>query len=151
MEQLNPVVNELKGSTAVVEPAPKAEVAPAPVVEKKTQHVAPAVKKAVKKAQQPVKKTTTTTASATATGKGFALQLAASGNQSALKKLAQANGLSSKTFIYKSNATGLFVLLYGDYPSSVAAKSNITKLPRAVQNLKPWPKSYAQVRKEQIK
>ena len=84
--------------------------------------------------------TKTTTTAAGAKGKGFALQLAASGNQAALKKLAQVNGLSTKSYIYKNKTTGMFVLLYGDYPSSVAAKTNITKLPKAIQNLKPWPK-----------
>ncbi len=154
LNQLKPVVNDIKGVPATVEPVPKAEtITP---VEKKPQHIVPAVKKTVKKVEPSSTKITakkaptkTTTTAAGAKGKGFALQLAASGNQAALKKLAQVNGLSTKSYIYKNKTTGMFVLLYGDYPSSVAAKTNITKLPKAIQNLKPWPKSYAQVRKEQ--
>jgi len=154
LDQLKPVVNEIKESSTVVESVPKAKISVP--VEKKTQHVAPVIKKTVKKVapsktSTTVKKasTKTTTAAASAKGKGFALQLSASGNQVALKKLAQANGLSAKSYIYKNNTTGMFVLLYGDYPSSVVAKTNIAKLPKAIQSLKPWPKSYAQVRKEQ--
>lgn len=156
-EQLKPIVEEIKGDSQknIVQednkPATKVEAVPVTKpVEKKIVKKTTAVKPKTVVAK-PRATVTTSTSGASASGKGFALQLAASGNQTALKQLAAKNGLTAKTYIYKNSSTGMYVLIYGDYASSVAAKSNIVKLPATIQALKPWPKSYAQVRKEQTK
>lgn len=166
LNQLSPVVNEIKGndSSAVIATTESVSAAKETVTaEKKVKHKARVVTehKAVKKtpavkpasvASASVKKTTETKkAATTVAGSGYALQLAASGNPSALKKLAATNGVSSKAQIYKNQSTGMYVLVYGQYTSSAAAKAAVSRLPAALKNTNPWPKSYAQIKKEQGK
>ena len=55
------------------------------------------------------------------------------------------------TKIYKNQSNGKYVLIYGEYASAAAAKAAVPRLPASVQNTKPWPKSYAQIRTEQGK
>lgn len=152
--QLKPIVDEIKGDTQTVvrsesvskKISPEKKVAPEKkVVQKKPK----AVEHKTVKNVTPAAKATSSNISAT--GKGYALQLAASSDPVALKKLAVTSGLQAKTKIYKNQANGKYVLIYGEYASAVAAKAAVSRLPASVQNTKPWPKSYAQIRTEQGK
>ncbi len=167
LNQLNPVVNEIKGnntSTIVTntESVAKKEVGPAKKITKhKTQTVAEhklvkttkvAKPESIASTVETKKKTVTkTSAAVTSANNGYALQLAASGNATALKKLAETHGIASKTQVYKNQSTGMYVLIYGQYPSPAAAKTAVNGLPVAFKNTNPWPKSYAQIKKEQGK
>ena len=53
--------------------------------------------------------------------------------------------------VYKNQSTGMYVLVYGQYTSSAAAKVAVSRLLAALKNTNPWPKSYAQIKKEQGK
>lgn len=160
--QLKPIVNEIKGdSTSVVqtESAKKkisAEKKPSvekKVVQKKTKVITEhkAEHKSVKNSPTTLKTVKNNTTSTPVVTKGYALQLAASGDAAALKKLAASSGLQAKTKIYKNQSNGKYVLIYGEYASAAAAKAAVPRLPASVQNTKPWPKSYAQIRTEQGK
>nr|WP_321268949.1 AAA family ATPase [uncultured Tolumonas sp.] len=160
--QLKPIVNEIKGdSTSVVqtESAKKkisAEKKPAlekKVVQKKTKLITEhkTEHKSVKNSPTTLKTVKNNTTPAPVATKGYALQLAASGDAAALKKLAASSGLQAKTKIYKNQSNGKYVLIYGEYASAAAAKAAVSRLPASVQNTKPWPKSYAQIRTEQGK
>ena len=151
-DQLKPIVNEIKRSS----PAPAESTTKTVTPEKKAvQHKpkATAERKIVKTKTPVVSKTTVakSTAAATPVTDGYALQLAASGNPTALKTLAASNGLQAKTQIYKNQSNGMYVLIYGEYNSSTAAKAAVAGLPVALRSTKPWPKSYAQIHKEQGK
>lgn len=177
LQQMNPIVNEIKGdsqstlaSSSSVEhkvrhhaPAhPK--VSPKPQVKKpvpaaKTTVAKPAVKtKAKAVPTEPViqpyaatlgQKSTVMSSSVAPQGSGFTLQLAASSQPGSLKAMAQKNGLGSRYQVYKSHVTGMYVLIYGHYASAASAKADVVNLPAGIQQTKPWPKSNAQVQKEQ--
>jgi DamX protein len=166
VNQLKPIVNEIKGDSQVVTrsevvkhevvPSKKTVVAKTPHEEKKITE-----NRALKKKNKPaveheiVKNSAVAAKSASnssaATGKGFALQLAASGDSVALKKLAASAGVQAKTKIYKNESTGKYVLIYGEYASAAAAKAAVNGLPASLKNTKPWAKSYTQIRTEQGK
>ena len=162
--QLKPIVNEIKGdSTSVVQTESakkKISAEKKPSVEKKVVQKKTKVITEHKTEHKPVKnspttlktvKNNTTPAPAPVATKGYALQLAASSDAAALKKLAASSGLQAKTKIYKNQSNGKYVLIYGEYASAAAAKAAVPRLPASVQNTKPWPKSYAQIRTEQGK
>ncbi|WP_024871399.1 SPOR domain-containing protein [Tolumonas lignilytica] len=158
LNQLKPIVNEIKteDSSAVsspkVEPKPKKKAVShttKPVIKHKVQKTTPPVTKKLVEPAVKVHKAEHT--SVAAAGNGFALQLVASSNPAALKKLAMSNGLQTKTQVYKNQSSGMYVLIYGEYSSAKAAKAAIAGLPAALKNMKPWPKSYAQIHKEQGK
>lgn len=172
LQQMNPIVNEIKGdsqstlasSSAVTHkvqrhapthhkaPAKKTAPVTAPVPPK------PVPKAKVKTPSEPViqpyaatlgQKASPSSTTAAPQGSGFTLQLAASSQPNSLKAMAQKNGLGSRYQVYKSQVTGMYVLTYGHYASAAAAKADVVNLPAGIQQTKPWPKSYAQVRKEQ--
>lgn len=155
VHQLKPIANEIKGDTQTVvrsEPVSKKVSSEKKVISEKK--VVPKKPKAA--VERKIVKSSASTAKATssnlsATGKGYALQLAASSDPAALKKLAVSSGLQTKTKIYKNQSNGKYVLIYGEYASAAAAKAAVPRLPASVQNTKPWPKSYAQIRTEQGK
>lgn len=153
LDQLQPVVNDIKtkSSSAVQNEPANTQVAPA----KKTVQPKPkttAERKKVKATATVAKKTTQPKRKTTVAPAGsYALQLAASGNPAALRQLAASNGVQAKTQIYKNQSNGMYVLVYGQYSSATAAKAAVTGLPAALQSSKPWPKSYAQINKEQSK
>lgn len=155
VHQLKPIVNEIKGDTQTVvrsEPVSKKISSEKKVTsDKKVVSKKPkaAVERKIVKSSAPTAKATSSNISAT--GKGYALQLAASSDPAALKKLAVSSGLQAKTKIYKNQSNGKYVLIYGEYASAAAAKAAVTGLPSSVKNTKPWPKSYAQIRTEQGK
>lgn len=177
LQQMNPIVNEIKGnsqspltSSSAVEhkvrhhaPA-HVKVPPKPQVKKpvpaaKTTVVKPAANvKAKAVPTEPVIqpyaatlgiKSNVTSSSVAPQGSGFTLQLAASSQPGSLKAMAQKNGLGSRYQVYKSHVTGMYVLIYGHYASAASAKADVANLPAGIQQTKPWPKSYAQVQKEQ--
>ena len=155
VHQLKPIANEIKGDMQTVvrsEPVSKKVSSEKKVTSEKK--VVPKKPKAA--VERKIVKSSASTAKATssdllATGKGYALQLAASSDPAALKKLAVSSGLQAKTKIYKNQSNGKYVLIYGEYASAAAAKAAVSRLPASVQNTKPWPKSYAQIRTEQGK
>jgi DamX protein len=153
--QLKPIIDEVKVKN---EPLIRSESVSQPIVPVK-KHIAPKVTKQVEhkvsktshKQIAPVKVIKAKQPVTSVAKRGYALQLASSGNESALKKLAVSNGLQSKTQIYKNQTSGKYVLIYGEYSSALAAKSAIAGLPASVKNAKPWPKPYTQIRSEQGK
>jgi DamX protein len=160
--QLEPIVNEIKEkkepllrSESVHPPIVPVKKATLPKVKKQPEH--PVEHKVSKISNKPVAvtkavvKTKPSPSVGPVTKSGYALQLASSGDAAALKKLAASNGLQSKTQIYKNQTSGKYVLIYGEYTSTAAAKAAVTGLPAAVKNAKPWPKPYAQIRTEQGK
>ena len=154
LEQLQPIATDIKtkSSSAVQSKPVNTQVAPekkqvqrkpkATTEHKKVKTATAAIQKT---ATQPKRKTTVAPAGS------YALQLAASGNPAALKQLAASNGVQARTQIYKNQSNGMFVLVYGQYSSATAAKAAVAGLPATLQSSKPWPKSYAQINKEQGK
>lgn len=172
LQQMNPIVNEIKGdsqstlasSSAVTHKVQRHVPTHHKIQVKKTAPVAapvapkPVPKAKVKTPSEPViqpyaatlgQKTSTPSSATAPQGSGFTLQLAASSQPNSLKAMAQKNGLGSRYQVYKSQVTGMYVLTYGHYASAAAAKADVANLPAGIQQTKPWPKSYAQVRKEQ--
>lgn len=95
-----------------------------------------AERKIVKTKTPVVRKTTVSKSSVAAAPvtDGYVLQLAASGNPTALKTLATSSGLQAKTQIYKNQSNGMYVLIYGEYNSSAAAKAAVAGLPVALRS-----------------
>lgn len=158
IHQLEPIVNEIKGnSTSAVRSeaeSKKVDTKKKTSSEKKLVQKKPKVtaeRKPVKNSAPIVKTAKSNSSVISSANKGYALQLAASSDVAALRKLAVSSGLQAKTNIYKNQSNGKYVLIYGEYASAAAAKAAISGLPAAVKNTKPWPKSYTQIRTEQGK
>ncbi|MBW8190016.1 hypothetical protein K0504_03130 [Neiella marina] len=82
----------------------------------------------------------------------YVLQLGVMSSDAGLIKFAKRYGLTAdpKFRHYQSQRNGkpVFIGVYGDYPSSVSARSAIKTMAPAVQKLSPWPKSVAKVQQE---
>ena len=110
------VDNEIKGDMQTVvrsEPVSKKVSSEKKVTSEKK--VVPKKPKAA--VERKIVKSSASTAKATssnlsATGKGYALQLAASSDPAALKKLAVSSGLQAKTKIYKNQSNGKYIGKY---------------------------------------
>lgn len=83
-------------------------------------------------------------------GQRYALQLTASSERAAVLNYALKHSPGDRFWIYQTAHDGKpwFVLVQGDYASSVQAKAAVASLPAALQAGHPWPKSFAQIQKE---
>lgn len=167
VNELKPIAKDIKGESQVVlrsEPInhkisspkkvrveKKITAEKRTVTEKKTEIKKANVSTEHKISPKSVVAKSVVTSNNVAVGQGYALQLAASSDSVALKKLAATNGLQAKSKIYKNQSTGKYVLVYGEFVSSSAAKAAVAHLPASLKNTQPWPKSYTQIRIEQGK
>ncbi|MGF1680987.1 SPOR domain-containing protein [Photobacterium minamisatsumaniensis] len=80
----------------------------------------------------------------------YALQLAAMKSLTAAKKFVAEHDIASLSNIYETRRNGVpwFIIITGDYPNVVAARKAETGLPKQLQALQPWVKSYRQIHTE---
>lgn len=78
------------------------------------------------------------------------LQLLVSSSEDAVRAFIAQHGLQGELVWYPRRQQGQdrYVLLYGSYPSSAAARAAIAGLPARVQRDQPWPRSFASVQAE---
>lgn len=130
-------------STPVVAPTPKVEVKP----------VQPAPKKQVKQVAKPAndaaaEKWLSHKAILNWPSTGYTLQLLGARSQSSAIRFLQTMPNSEKMHYYKTllKNRDWNVIIYGQYASRSAASAAIAKLPKALQDLKPWPKTIKSVK-----
>lgn len=160
VQQLQPIVEHIKGDE------PKTIAEPSRDVITKDDHPVSAEKpkkKAIEKPKKMVEKTVNKkvvakheqpkpalkqkpAVSVAKSNGGFGLQLSASANEAALKTLSTSIGVSGKARVLKNSQNNMYVLVYGNYASAAQAKADVARLPAKAQALKPWPKSYSQLK-----
>ncbi|MBD1387935.1 AAA family ATPase [Neiella sp. HB171785] len=84
----------------------------------------------------------------------YVLQLGVMSSQSRFDTFARRYGLSDDPLFrhYQSERNGkrVFIGVYGDYPSSAAARQALNSMSAQVQALKPWPKTVATIQQEAV-
>lgn len=163
-EQLQPIVNDIKGQTPPVSEQPATELIAPPV--KETKVIAPihenthktvetkkktSLKKAdttkvITKQTQSKPKAKQVAVKSTAISGSVGLQLSASSNEAALKSMAVSLGVTGKSRVLKNSQNNMYVLIYGNYSTAAQAKADVARLPAKLQALKPWPKSFSQLK-----
>lgn len=80
----------------------------------------------------------------------FAIQLAAGGDEKAVRAYVAKQKPTARYWIYQTEYQGKpwFVLVQGDYASSAQARAAISGLPAGLKAGHPWPKSFGQIQKE---
>lgn len=122
-------------------PKPATQPKSAPKVEAKPE---PAPKTSDKLALTPVR---TLTAKP---GNHFSVQLMGASHMQAVEQFVTAHDLHGKVWIYQTQFRGgpWFVVLMGDHASLAKARAAVRALPPPLLKEQPWPKSFAQVKKE---
>lgn len=82
--------------------------------------------------------------------KHYALQLVASSNEQKIKDFISSNGLKGKAHYFSGlrNGKPWYTVVYGDFPNKTAALANINKLPKGIQKLNPWVRSYSSIQSD---
>ncbi len=82
--------------------------------------------------------------------KHYTLQIMAAHNIDVIKKVLKQYDLGAKASYYHTyfQNNNWYVLIYGEFPSVSKAKHAIDVLPKGVQRMHPWVKSYRTVQKE---
>ncbi|MGY3944835.1 SPOR domain-containing protein [Aeromonas tecta] len=80
----------------------------------------------------------------------LSVQLMGAGRLDAIERFVVGNQLSGKVWVYRTQLHGYpwYVVLQGDHASMTLAMAAIRNLPATLLKAKPWPKSFAQVKKE---
>lgn len=80
----------------------------------------------------------------------WTLQLIGLTDKARVKPFIQKNHLSNQAMTYTSNFKGKpwTVIIYGNYATKDQAAKAVGQLPKAIQNLKPWPRPYKSIQKE---
>lgn len=80
----------------------------------------------------------------------FSVQLMGASNLKAVEAFVSAHQLGGKVWVYQTQFRGSpwYVVLQGDHASLEQARAAIRTLPPALLKEQPWPKSFAQVKKE---
>lgn len=162
---------------AQIVPAEPKPAPAAPVVEQRApvREVAPAVQQVVKQpavAAQPAADKSTSTRPqspvttpaakpapskpAAATGnwyteqptQAYTLQVFATASEQKAREFVQANGGQFHYFRKLHQGSDLFVVSYGNFATAEAARAAIARLPASLQGNKPWPRTFASIRKE---
>lgn len=83
-------------------------------------------------------------------GNHLSVQLMGSRSLEAIAQFVLANRLTGQVWVYQTrfNAGPWYVVLKGEYAGMSQAQAAIRKLPPALQKADPWPKSFAQVKRE---
>lgn len=124
--------------------APKVAVAPEPNAE-----TAKVVTLADAKETNSTANSTDESTSGPVQAKGFSLQIMGSHQESALNRLVAKAGLGDKAKVFHTHFQGQdwYVLTYGQYTSSREAQAAVASLPKAIRDLKPWPRKVADLQK----
>ncbi|MFT5707002.1 MAG: DamX protein [Oceanospirillaceae bacterium] len=75
---------------------------------------------------------------------GYTLQLISAKSEAGVVKFLKTMPNAEKMYYFKNKAWN--VVIYGQFPSRNAATAAIAKLPKQLQQLKPWPKSIKSVK-----
>ena len=80
----------------------------------------------------------------------YTLQLAAGTSKRAIEDFIKRHNLTDKAVYFHRIRDGKdwYILVYGSYSSLSSAKQGITKLPAALQKVKPWPRSFSAIHAE---
>lgn len=80
----------------------------------------------------------------------FTVQLMGASNLAAVESFVSTHNLAGKVWVYQTQFRGnpWYVVIDGDHGSLAKARSAIQALPPALLKEQPWPKSFAQVKKE---
>lgn len=77
----------------------------------------------------------------------YGVQIAVISSEPLLNDFRSDYGIAETTKVYQRN-DGRFVIVYGDFASLSTARAATAELPKAVQQLDPWAKSYAAMQSE---
>ncbi len=104
----------------------------------------------VKQAPSKVNKASKVKLSAATSSMHYTIQLMASADLGSLSKFVRRNHLHGKASFYSANYRGgrWHMLVYGKYTTRAQAKAAIKQLPKNIQALHPWIKSYGLIKKE---
>ena len=129
------------------EPGPKPAAKPAPTSESK-----PEIKPAAKAQATAPGKVSLTPAKVLQqkNGSHLSVQLMGSRSLAAIEQFVLANRLAGQVWVYQTrfNGSPWFVVLKGEYAGMSQAQAAIRTLSPALQKADPWPKSFAQVKRE---
>lgn len=129
------------------EPVPKPASKPAPTSESK-----PEIKPAAKAQATAPGKVSLTPARVLQqkNGNHLSVQLMGSRSLEAIAQFVLANRLTGQVWVYQTrfNGSPWFVVLKGEYAGMSQAQAAIRTLSPALQKAEPWPKSFAQVKRE---
>lgn len=80
----------------------------------------------------------------------YTLQLAAGTNKTAIEEFISRHNLRSKAVYFHRLRDGKdwYILVYGSYPDVTNARQAINQLPKSLQNVKPWPRSFGAIHAE---
>ena len=134
----DPVPSE-PGPKPAAKPAPKSESKPAIKPEAKAQATAPG-KVSLTPARVLQQKN----------GNHLSVQLMGSRSLAAIEQFVLANRLAGQVWVYQTrfNGSPWYVVLKGEYAGMSQAQAAIRTLSPALQKADPWPKSFAQVKRE---
>lgn len=129
------------------EPGPKPAAKPAPTSESK-----PEIKPAAKAQATAPGKVSLTPAKVLQqkNDNHLSVQLMGSRSLAAIEQFVLANRLAGQVWVYQTrfNGSPWFVVLKGEYAGMSQAQAAIRTLSPALQKADPWPKSFAQVKRE---
>lgn len=129
------------------EPGPKPASKPAPKSESK-----PEIKPAAKAQATAPGKVSLTPAKVLQqkNGNHLSVQLMGSRSLAAIEQFVLANRLAGQVWVYQTrfNGSPWYVVLKGEYAGMSQAQAAIRTLSPALQKADPWPKSFAQVKRE---
>lgn len=129
------------------EPVPKPAAKPAPTSESK-----PEIKPAAKAQATAPGKVSLTPARVLQqkNGNHLSVQLMGSRSLAAIEQFVLAHRLAGQVWVYQTrfNGSPWFVVLKGEYAGMSQAQAAIRTLSPALQKADPWPKSFAQVKRE---
>ena len=129
------------------EPGPKPAAKPAPTSESK-----PEIKPAAKAQATTSGKVSLTPARVLQqkNGSHLSVQLMGSRSLAAIEQFVLANRLAGQVWVYQTrfNGSPWYVVLKGEYAGMSQAQAAIRTLSPALQKADPWPKSFAQVKRE---
>lgn len=151
-----PIVSTSEMSTEDAMTQPEEPVAP---IAKKIETSIKKAPKALIQSKKPATKTkaeaTAKTANINSTEKRlsaadkqhYTLQVIGVSNLPALKRFMATHQLGSKASYYQTKFRNKdwYVLVYGEFATPAEARAAVKDLPKAVQNLKPWPRTIANV------
>lgn len=135
---------------AVVPGKPVSEVPSASV---KTPAPAPAPAPVPAPAAKPDRQTLSVTPASTLNQKRsnhFSVQLMGASNMKAVEEFVATHQLAGQVWVYQTKFKGTpwYVVIKGDYATLELARAAVRQLPPALLKEQPWPKSFAQVKKE---
>lgn len=129
------------------EPVPRPAAKPAPTSESK-----PEIKPAAKAQATAPGKVSLTPAKVLQqkNGNHLSVQLMGSRSLAAIEQFVLANRLAGQVWVYQTrfNGSPWYVVLKGEYAGMSQAQAAIRTLSPALQKADPWPKSFAQVKRE---